>query len=580
MSSIIKILDDNLINQIAAGEVIERPVSVVKELVENSLDAGATDITLTIENGGKTLIKVSDNGTGMSREDLELSIVRHATSKLRTPEDLFRISTMGFRGEALPSIASVSRMTIASKNNTTENYGFRLDLDASKIKQIEKTAQNQGTTIEVKDLFYNLPARLKFLKKDDTEFSHIQNFISRLMLSRPDVSYTFINDEKVVLKTQGLAGDQENSLKNAIATVYGTQVAKNLRKLDLELADISISGFISEPTLLTSSRSGQVLFVNNRNIFSPVLNKAIDNAVSDLIPGNKYPYAVIFIDIDYSLVDVNVHPTKKEVRFADSGKVFEAVKSAVKNAYARIDIQQTNFQDLVKGTPSFEHRQHFSPEKLAFKNTQENFTDRTGFDEEVFPAHQDKNNLTVLGQAYKGFIIVLDGEELLLIDQHAAHERLLYEQLKNNYGQKTNLQQLLIPENIELGTDKLAKIMEYGQILQNYGFEWEKFSETSILLRAVPALNTKINLAGVLKQLLDELHESQQAGALDQIKENILATIACKAAVKAGDILDISEMRQLVRGLFKTPNYQTCPHGRPVITIITREELAKRFKRT
>lgn len=587
--SVIKLLEQNLINQIAAGEVIERPVSAVKELVENALDAGATRIAIETEQGGRSLLRISDNGCGILPDDLKLAVQRHATSKIKSQEDLFRIATLGFRGEALPSIASVSKMKISSKHGSSkEPFGYTLSMEASIPGEIEKTPHDQGTTVEVRDLFYNIPARLKFLKKDETELGHIREYLSRVILARPDVSFTYINDGKTIFKTQGISDNYELALKNAIGVIFGGEVAKQLRTVDLQTADISISGYVSAPTVLTGTRTGQVIFVNNRNIFSPVLNKAIDLAVSDIIPKDKYPYAIIFIDIDYALVDVNVHPAKKEVRFADSGKVFDAVKSAVKNAYAPVVL---DFKNMVSASPIVEQKITFSPGRLDLKPQEkiELTAVSTGYaqpeikDSGVFPVQEfmtaGKNTVQVIGQAYKTYIIVLDGEDLLLIDQHAAQERILYEQLKKIDGGQKNTQALLIPQNIELGLKTLSRMNEFKLALADLGFEWDEFSATSIVLRTVPVLSTKNSMSEVFKQLISELENLGQGLTMVQLKEKVLATVACKAAVKAGDVLDLLEMRQLVRDLFNTPFYQTCPHGRPTISLLSVAEIGKRFKR-
>lgn len=579
----IKLLEQNLINQIAAGEVIERPVSVIKELVENSLDAGATNIVIEIIDGGKQLIKVTDNGEGISREDLPLALQRHATSKIHTPEDLFKICTLGFRGEALASMASVSRMSVASKSkDSAELNGYKLILDASEIKGIEPVAAVSGTTIEVRDLFYNLPARLKFLKSASTEAGHIQQWLSRLMLSRPDVSYTLISDGKNVIRTQGGRTDSDLALRNAIGTVYGTSVAKALRTVNLEYEDFSISGFVSEPTLLSSSRQGQVFFVNNRNINSPLLNKALDTAVSDLIPSGKYPYAVLFLDIAYDQVDVNVHPAKKEVRFAESSKVFEAVKSAVRNAYAKV-IAPAAVADYPRGPlPNWSApRLSFDPVSLKASTLVDYPVNSENIEAAGTAAYSSAVNhdIRILGQAYRLFIIVLDGDDLLLIDQHAAHERILYEKFKAAFQQTLHSQPLLQLEHVELGTNLKKVLTERHSLLESFGYRWTDISETSVVIREVPVLKTTAVLSRVFRELLEDLAEHDQALTLEQLREHLLATMACKAAVKDGDVLDWPEMKQLVLDLMATPNYQTCPHGRPTIITITKPDLAKSFKR-
>ena len=585
----IQLLEQNLINQIAAGEVIERPVSAVKELVENSLDAGATRITIEIADGGKALIKITDNGCGMNKTDLEKCILRHATSKIKTQEDLFRITTMGFRGEALPSIASVARMQIISKpQGAPEPYGYCLNLNLSQIEKIEKVPAAEGTTVIVDELFSAVPARLKFLKTAATEQSHIRDYLSKLMLARPDVAYTFIADGETVLNTQGgQALDADTSLRNAIGAVYGARVARALRKVELDLADFSVAGFVSEQTVVSGSRSGQNFFVNNRYIVSPLLHKAVDAAVSDLVYGGKYPYVVLFIDIDYAQVDVNVHPAKREVRFAESNKVFEAVRAAVRKAYTDASVNAVSGAARRPDEPaaasnyaavSPELNLRYSASSLAVLPAQnDNVYTMSGQPaEQVFPA-QNPHSLRVLGQANRLFIIALDGEDLLLIDQHAAHERVIYERLRTAERNKEK-QLLLIPKNVEIGQSLNKVLLENAAELQQYGFEWDDFG-SSVLLRAIPLLDLKSPAEEFFVELLEELSEAAGVRSLPERQDYLLYTLACKTAIKDGDILTMPEMVKLLNDLMALPNYQTCPHGRPIITCLGREELAKRFKR-
>ena len=586
----IQLLEQDLINQIAAGEVIERPVSVVKELVENALDAGAARITVEIADGGKGLIKVSDNGRGMDRADLEKCILRHATSKIKTQEDLFRITTMGFRGEALPSIASISEMRIISKpQGTAEPHGYCLHLNLSQIEKIEKVPAAEGTTIIVEKLFSTVPARLKFLKTAATEQSHIRDYLGKLMLARADVAYTFIADGEVLLSTQGgQMLDADIALRNAIGSVYGARVAKTLRKVELDMEDFSVNGFVSDQTVVTSSRSGQNFFVNNRYIVSPLLNKAVDAAVSDLVFGGKYPYTVLFIDIDYAQVDVNVHPAKREVRFAESNKVFEAVRAAVRKAYMdaenvpRISRPAGAVSSVREAAPRDsisvpELNLQYKPDFTAIPPRNDNvYTMSKQVPDDVFPAG-NRHNLRILGQANRLFIIALDGEDLLLIDQHAAHERVIYERLKTAEQNKEK-QLLLVPKNIEIGQNLNKVLLENTVQLQQYGFEWQEFG-SSVLLRAIPLIELKIPIEKFFIELLEELSESAGIRSLPERQDYLLYTLACKTAIKDGDILTILEMNKLIDDLMALPNYQTCPHGRPIITYLGRDELAKRFRR-
>ena len=613
----IQLLEQDLINQIAAGEVIERPVSVVKELVENALDAGAARITIEIIDGGKKLIKVSDNGRGMDKTDLEKCILRHATSKIKTQADLFRITTMGFRGEALPSIASVSKMQIISKpQDSKEPYGQCLYLDLSRIEKIEKVSAAEGTTIIVEELFSTIPARLKFLKTAATEQSHIRDYLSKLMLARADVAYTFIADGEVILNTQGgQTLDIDIALRNAIGSVYGARVAKTLRKVELELADFSVKGFVSDPAVVSGTRSAQNFFVNNRYIVSPLLNKAVDAAVSDLVYGGKYPYVILFLNIDYAQVDVNVHPAKREVRFSESNKVFETVRTAVRKAYATVDTSTPPLGSAhwstargslsVQGLSSREAKrsssevatsvrgaemtssstkyaspelnlQYSAPVLSALPPRDDIHTISKQIPDTVFPA-ENKHKLCVLGQAYRLFIVALDGDDLLLIDQHAAHERVIYERLKTAQHRQEK-QLLLMPKNIEIGQTLNKVLLEHTDDLQKLGFEWDDFG-SSVLLRAIPLLDLKIPIEKFFVELLEELSESAGVRSLPERRDYLLYTLACKTAVKDGDILTDLEMNKLLDDLLALPNYQTCPHGRPIITYLGRDELAKRFRR-
>jgi len=586
----IKVLDENLINQIAAGEVIERPASVVKELVENSLDSGADQITVELENGGKKSIKITDNGSGMTKDDLDQAIQRHATSKIMTKEDLFKISTLGFRGEALPSIASISNMKIISRPQESKKVeSYALNLEGSKVLGIDTVAANEGTIVEVKDIFCRIPARLKFLKGDATEFSHVQNFISRIILARSDVSFLLIHNGKTALQSKGLKDQPELALKNAVGAIFGNKVAKNLKKIEIDTPEITVSGFVSDPIETRGDRNGQVFFVNNRAVVSSLINKAVDESVRDIVFGKHYPYIFMFIDIDYQLVDVNVHPTKKEVRFVKPGEIFSIVRSAVRNAITKTAIKNNDVIDQSDiGEKKTDHIPQVSsaPAKFDFRTVsdervQEIDNSVKSVISEAISAElsEQNNNITILGQVYSAYVVLADNEELLLMDQHAAHERIIYEGIITNFQDQNISQSLLLPENIELTEEKKQVLEENKELLQKFGYDWEDFSATSIVLRSVPVLVSKKNLKDLLLEVLDDLVSYNESISIDVLKEKIAAFIACKAAVKAGDILEISEIRSLVKDLFAAKNYQTCPHGRPTILNISQNDLEKMFLR-
>ncbi|MGB9612999.1 MAG: DNA mismatch repair endonuclease MutL [Candidatus Margulisiibacteriota bacterium] len=533
----IKILPEEIINKIAAGEVVERPASVVKELVENSIDAGATIIAIEVQKSGKKLIRVSDNGCGMSPEEINLALQRHSTSKIKSIDDLFNIQTLGFRGEALPSIASVSKL------------------------KIEPNPSGCGLTVEVKDLFYNVPARKKFLKSDATELGHIGEIISKYVISFPQISFKFISDGKPLLMSTG-----SGKLIEAIVAVYGTELAKELMEINYQFPNGNIYGFISRPTISRIDRSYETFYVNQRYVRNFLLNRALEDAYRNLIPNQRYPVGIIFIEIDPKKVDINVHPTKREVKFANNQEIMEALTTAVKGNLSHLTEKQiVRFSEKIERTMKTWQPEMTSPFfSAAPLETQIN----------IIP----EPSLSPIYQLKQTYIIATDHEELVLIDQHAAAERIIYDQLSEQ-NHANHKQFLLVPETIELNPSEGIILKNHLPYLHALGFEIEEFGVNSFIVRALPTFFTKINTKQLIIDLIGELYEIGKSAQIEVVQEKIKKVIACHSAIKAGEKLSSAQMLQLIKDLFATKNPSTCPHGRPTMIRLTEKDLAKKFKR-
>jgi DNA mismatch repair protein MutL len=526
----IKVLPEELISQIAAGEVVERPASAVKELVENSLDAAARHITIEVQGAGKRLIRVTDDGCGMTGEEVRLAIQRHSTSKISTLEDLFNIRTLGFRGEALPSIASVSRLDIIPNKS------------------------GEGLTVTVRDLFYNVPVRLKFLKSDSTELGQIADLVGRFILSRPQTALKLIVDGREVLNSSG-----NGNPKDAILAVYGLELAREM----LEVSGDSVRGFVSKPNLSRIDRNYESFFVNGRYVKNFLLGRAVEEAYQSLIPGQRYPVAILFIEIPPRELDVNVHPTKREIKLLKTREVMETVYTAVRQALTSVLETGVSVTD---------------PRPVS-----------TGFDTGFVVATQppttreleflvtDIQPLMPVYQFLETYIIATDSVDLVLIDQHAAHERILFDRLSAK-SQGTISQDLLIAETLELKPAQAAILEENLDYLKGMGFEIEPFGRAAYLVRAVPAV-LRETPGSVLMDILDELKEVGRSSVGEEKQKAVLKLLACHAAIKAGDRLSMEEMRQLIRDLYKTQDPLTCPHGRPTMVKWTAEDLGKKFER-
>jgi len=724
MGSIV-LLDEQTINQIAAGEVIERPANVVKEMCENSIDAGATSITVEIENGGISLIRITDNGKGIAPDDIAYAFERHATSKIRRAEDLLKVSTMGFRGEALASIASVSKIEMTTRTKE-QDTGIKVWVENGEIVREEECGAPIGTTITVNELFFNTPVRYKFLKKDFTEAGYIEDAVSKLALVHPEISFKFINNKKTSLQTSG-----NNDLKSVIYSVYGKDVANNLLEVDSEYEGYKVTGMCGKPEIARSSRTNQLFFVNDRNIRDKILSSAVDKAYGTLLHEGRFAFCVLNIKMSPELVDVNVHPAKLEVRFQEEGKVFSAVHIAIKNALFSndltvIDDEETlkekenglreepkkgffdkvrpreeniaikNFEkvledvkettdtfkkydlsseilkaqddDILEETPKnnivkldfqkeievlkenklqlneevegYVHEKKTASEdeyinlsKLDFDKKKEednNVIDLNKFsitDEDIargeekdeylnknklFDVKEDFGKVTsvpdvegvssenqesifesllkdgdsllpdyqIIGVAFLTYIFVQIEDEVYIFDQHAAHERVLYEKVKKNYysdGGKES-QMLLLPDVLELSKKDMSLVLEHMDMFKNAGFELEEFGDNTIKIVGVPAICYEMNTRDLFLDIIDGLEITNKT-TTEEVENRFLATVACKAAVKANMKLSDKEIKDLFDELLLLENPFTCPHGRPTAIRLTKDEIEKKFKR-
>ncbi len=706
----IVLLDDNTINKIAAGEVIERPASVVKELVENSIDAGATAITIEIKNGGISYIRITDNGKGIAPDDMEIAFERHATSKIRKAEDLESVTSMGFRGEALASIAAISKIEMISKYIENE-IGYKIEVQGGKILNKEEIGCPKGTTIVINELFYNTPVRYKFLKKDFTEAGYIEDVVSRIALIHPEIAIKLINSGKTIIQTPG-----NNDSKSVIYSIYGKDIAENILDVNYEYEDIKVIGIIGKPVIARSNRSNQLFFVNKRYIKDRILTSAAEQAYKGLITIGKYGFLVLNLEISQQKVDVNVHPAKLEVRFEDENKVFKAVYHAIKDTLLKGDLvvntenthddetEKTNtiavnskpieeikydnkiehktfgglFNKLKKEMPKEDkidndgnfiaqiYSNKFGDEnekttknmvkeetkkstyelstqteanmqtkiinteevnkkliedmnkleKLQVEEKPETFEEmyirtfgtmpsevrKAELEEKqkeekitlkpeemnsaenisIFPQVENQNipNYKFIGIAFSTYIILELNEELYILDQHAAHERILYEKVKKNYYSNTekDSQLMLLPDIINLSHKEMNIAKENMELFEKAGFTLEEFGENTIKLTGVPNICLDLDTKELFLETLDEINTVART-AKQEIEEKFIATIACKAAVKANMALTETEVDNLMKQLLILPNPFTCPHGRPIAIKMKKTDIEKKFSR-
>jgi DNA mismatch repair protein MutL len=571
----IKVLSEDLINKIAAGEVVERPASVVKELIENSIDAGATKITVEIQNAGKKLIRVSDNGRGMNKDEVKLSVARHSTSKIIQLDDLFNIQTLGFRGEALPSIASISRFDVRSKFNDGGNdveAGIQLILEGGKIIETREIGCPGGTTVTVKDLFYNTPARKKFIKSNPTETGHIGDIAAKYTLANPQISFELISDGKPLLRSSG-----SGNLTDAVLAVYGADLLRELIENEFHFQQGRVYGLISRPTLTRIDKTYETFFVNKRYVRNFLLNRALEEGYRTLIPNNRYPIAILFIDIDPKQIDVNVHPSKREIKFVKTQEVMNAVTAFVRQTFENQNISKPvgDYQSI-RGSGKQIENQSWTPQMadILFPSSEKTLPSFEDIEFEVSAVQP----LIPIYQYRDTYIICTDGQDLVIIDQHAAHERILYDQLSKQSEVKSK-QPLLLPETIELPARETSVLNENISYLHNLGFEIEEFGNNSYIVRSVPTVAAKGCAKQLLLDLISELQNLGKSAQLEIKQENMRKLIACHGAIKAGDKLTPQEMNQLIKDLYTTDNPLTCPHGRPTMIRVTEEELVKQFRR-
>jgi len=542
----IRILACEVVSKIAAGEVVDRPASVVKELVENSLDAGATQVSVETQDGGVRLIRVTDNGDGIPDTDVERAFHRYATSKIETETDLENISTLGFRGEALPSIAAAADVEILTKSNT-DTAGSYLQLKSNNIVKRDKRTRPQGTTVIVHHLFRNVPARLKFLKSPTTESGHIANLLSQYALSFPEVRFNLVVDGRLTLQTSG-----NSSLKDVVAEVYGLEIAKQMLEI-VETEQVpGVSGMVSPPSLARSSRSYLSFFVNHRWVNSSLLARATEDAYHGLLMTGKHPIAILNVSLPPQELDINVHPTKRDVKFRNSQIVYAAVQKSIQKVLVKAPPPEVK-----TGAPSLTP----PPSLWTVK----------GADTVSLPI------LRVVGQLASNYIMAEGPEGLYLIDQHAAHERVLFEKILAQRAQrKIEVQGLLEPLSLELTPRQEEVLKNKAELLSEFGFSLELFGDRSYLLRAVPAMMREGNLAEAVSALLDSIANEGEPSKRD---ERIAESVACHSAVKAGHSLNPEEMRQLIKQLEQTKQPRTCPHGRPTMIHLSSRQLEKEFGR-
>ncbi len=603
----IRILPSNLVNQIAAGEVIERPSSVVKELVENAIDAGATSIEVTLVDGGKSLIIVSDNGKGMTREELSLSCERHATSKL--PDDnLFNICYLGFRGEALPSIASVSRMSITSRAQGAEN-AWQLTIEGGQKSEPIPAAHTQGTRIEVRDLFYNTPVRLKFLKTSAAETMQCADMLNRIALANPQIAFILYADDKKKVNLPACQGDFFDARLQRLGDVMGRTFSDNSLPIRAERDNVKISGYVSLPTLNKANSLSQYLFVNNRPVRDKLLLGAIKGAYQDVLASNRYPLCALFFEVEPSYVDVNVHPTKAEVRFFDNALVRGLLVSSIRQALISGDkktahtldldeIIQDNLPDFsaqLKTIPMLsEHLQprfqtNFAPRKNYTQNKlpelESLYSVKVEEQDQHIAALPENNDSGILGAAkaqfHNTYIISQTEDSIVIIDQHAAHERIVMENLKKHLleGRRPTSQMMLIPEVVDLsGSEKIA-ILENKDDLSKLGLEIEEFGTTAVLVREIPALLKNCEVQTLIHDLAEEMTEWGKGFTLEKKMHLVCATLACHGSVRAGRALNIDEMNKLLREMEQTEHSGQCNHGRPTYVKLSLKEIEKLFER-
>ena len=627
MSSIIHVLDEATRNKIAAGEVVERPASCIKELVENAIDAGAHAIEVEIADGGQSYMRVTDDGCGMSPEDAHKCIIRHGTSKISSVEDIFAITSLGFRGEAVPSIAAVSHMQITTRQ-ADDDFATHLILDGGEITAEDQAGAPVGTTMEVSDLFYNTPARRKFLKSERTESSKISEMVTKLALANPAIAFTFTNNGRTTMKTGG-TGD----LRETIANIYGANVARDVFAISADQDGISLEGYVGKPSVLKSNRNWQTCIVNHRIVHNPLMFKAIDNAYHAMLPKSGYPFAMLHLHVDPATIDVNVHPAKTEIKFSDEQAVYRAIYHSIVTALVAQEkpeaIAKTIGADVgavPKGGPQWEKATSQSAARTAplsgepladgpdraqkgllgeppawGARQERGGADQPSLFSQALAQHGqggpseatsvvseasapkivfdgDDDVFIPLGEVADCFIIAKKGQDLYIVDQHAAHERIRYDTFCKRVERMPS-QQLLTPEFVDVDSDDMTLLLERKDVFNDLGSTYSEAGPTTLRVEEVPCDLQTSDIADSLKDICLLLHDQKEPDKA-MVRHRSLAYLSCHGAVKAGDSLNIRQMKQLLDDLFHTEKPYVCPHGRPTIIRFTPKELAHLFKRT
>ena len=609
---VIKQLDEAAINRIAAGEVIERPSSAVKELIENSIDAGATSILVDVADGGKTLIRVTDDGCGMTPTDLPLAVSRHATSKLNS-NDLFNISTFGFRGEALPSLGAVSRLNIKTKGMETD--AAELTVDAGIISKIKPIALNQGAVIELRDLFYATPARLKFLRTDRTELQEINKIVKSLSIAYPYISFKLRdisqNKDRLLFNTASETGANNTALKKRISRVLDPSFVENSCVIKAERENFKLSGYAALPTFSRGSTNLQHIFINQRPVKDKILIGAVKAAYSDFLAKDRYPAVVLFLECDPHFVDVNVHPSKLEVRFREPGLVRGLVISAIRHALAEaghrasstiagtalgaIKVNNSFPSSVYQREPNKNSFRNLAPDSI-FKRVEPDQIDSFGnqqFEELKTPTGSLANNDSedqlssqfplgaARGQVHENYIIAQTEDSVVIVDQHAAHERLVYEKLKKQMAASSVARQvLLIPEIIELSSSDITTLITAKAQLFKSGLVLEEFGDNAIIVHETPALLGDFNVKSLILDIMDELSNSGNSKKLEEEITSILSRTACHGSIRSGRRLNQEEMNALLREMEVTPYSGQCNHGRPTYIELKLKDIERLFGRT
>ena len=585
--SIIKVLNPTLANKIAAGEVIERPASVVKELVENAIDAGSSVIEVKIKDAGKKLICVSDNGKGMDKEDAHLAFQRHATSKIIKERDLFNIHTLGFRGEALPSIAAVAEVTIET---CKKNIGTKLKLINSEIVEDEPCSSRVGTTIKVENLFYNTPARLKYLKSDNVEIAHITEIVSKLALSHPNVSITLYVEEKINFFSSG-RGD----VLEVISSLYGLSVAREMKKFECEEDNFSISGYTSSLGISKSNRNFIVTILNGRCVKMIGVQNAVVDAYKTYLSDDRFPVTVINIEVDPTLVDVNVHPAKHEVRLSKEKELKEMVEKTIRELF-----QITNIAPKIYSEPAGRSEQiKLDVETFYNKEAKFDFDELIPVNENLIKeemveledvvdfstqeTQQIKHvRLTPIGQYHAKYILAYDEDAMYIIDQHAAAERINFEKFQSelNDSSKWAFTDLLVPIIINTSNVQSQRLLDYIENFKNIGIEMSPFGINAFKITSIPVWMKESNVNEYIEEIVEQVLDSKGKVKLGDLRLKAISTLACKASLKANKVLSMQEMQVLLDNLFACNNPFSCPHGRPTLIVYDNNELDKMFKRT